>query len=146
MACLLSYSIQIPRGVASITKRATSPAQLLELFTGYFAAGDISSLVSMYEETATLVPQPGEAVSGKGAIREALMVFIELRGEFEMKHGYVFESGDTALLIGAWTLKNGVDAAGNDVSLSGVTSDVVRRQPDGSWLYVIDNPWGAAGL
>jgi len=50
-------------------------------------------------------------------------------------------SGDTALVIGHWTLK-GRDADGNDMETGARFADVVRRQSDGSWLYVIDNPNG----
>jgi ketosteroid isomerase-like protein len=50
-------------------------------------------------------------------------------------------SGDTALIIGNWTLK-GRDADGNDIDTGGRYADVVRRQRDGSWLFVIDNPNG----
>jgi ketosteroid isomerase-like protein len=28
------------------------------------------------------------------------------------------------------------------VTLTGQNADVLRRQPDGSWRFVIDNPWG----
>jgi ketosteroid isomerase-like protein len=51
-------------------------------------------------------------------------------------------SGDTALVIGNWTLK-GRDADGNDIDASGRYADVLRRQPDGNWLFVIDNPNGS---
>jgi ketosteroid isomerase-like protein len=51
-------------------------------------------------------------------------------------------SGDTALVIGNWTLK-AHDADGNDIDARGRYADVVRRQPDGRWLFVIDNPNGS---
>jgi hypothetical protein len=34
------------------------------------------------------------------------------------------------------------DPQGNAVELSGQASDVLRRQADGTWLLVIDNPYG----
>jgi ketosteroid isomerase-like protein len=39
---------------------------------------------------------------------------------------------------------NGTDVNGNAIALAGQTSDVVRRQTDGTWLLIIDNPYGAA--
>ncbi len=50
---------------------------------------------------------------------------------------YCIEQGDLALLRNDYT----VDFGGQPVS--GSTTEVVRRQPDGTWLYVIDNPFGA---
>jgi ketosteroid isomerase-like protein len=31
---------------------------------------------------------------------------------------------------------------GSPLELAGRFTDVVRRQPDGRWLFVIDNPYG----
>jgi ketosteroid isomerase-like protein len=43
---------------------------------------------------------------------------------------------------GNWTLK-GPGPDGKDIEANGRFADVVRRQSDGSWLYVIDNPNGS---
>ena len=44
-------------------------------------------------------------------------------------------------LFSDWTL-SAADPDGNAIELAGRTSDVARRQPNGSWLMMIDNPWG----
>ena len=31
---------------------------------------------------------------------------------------------------------------GSPAELGATTAEVARRQPDGTWLYVIDNAWG----
>lgn len=51
----------------------------------------------------------------------------------------VIRAGDIALVSGAWTL-TGLD--GEPVRMSGRTTDVTRRQPDGTWRWVIDVPFG----
>ena len=43
-------------------------------------------------------------------------------------------------------MTGGTGADGSEVNLTGQTSDVVRRQPDGTWLLVIDNPFGCEGI
>jgi ketosteroid isomerase-like protein len=49
---------------------------------------------------------------------------------------------DSALLHSAWTLATtGPD--GVPINMAGTTADVVRRQADGTWRFVIDNPWGS---
>ncbi len=50
-----------------------------------------------------------------------------------------------ALLVSDWTLAgNGPD--GTAVNLGGTTTDVVRRQADGTWRYAIDSPLGVQGV
>ena len=48
--------------------------------------------------------------------------------------------GRVALLHGRWTLK-GTAPDGSAIETSGRNSEVVRRQPDGGWLFAIDNPF-----
>jgi uncharacterized protein (TIGR02246 family) len=120
---------------------ARRPQEIHELFTRYFSAKDADALVALYEPDAAFTPQPGQVVKGHAAIREAIGGFLALDAEFEMQPGNVIETGDIALLISKWTLK-GTDPTGAPVDLSGQTADVVRRQADGTWLLVIDNPYG----
>jgi ketosteroid isomerase-like protein len=51
-------------------------------------------------------------------------------------------SGDVALLRSKWSLA-GTGPDGKPVAMSGNGTEVVRRQADGTWLFVIDNPAGA---
>ena len=124
---------------------ATRPEEVYRLFSQYFSAADLDSLITLYEPGATLVPQPGVVVSGHAAIREAFGAFLALKGEFDLQPPKVFQANDIALLFSKWTLK-GTGPDGSAVELAGQTSDVVRRQADGSWLFVIDNPNGAASV
>ena len=120
---------------------ARTPQEVYPLFTQAFAARDSDALVALYEPGATFTPQPGQVVTGHAAIREAIGGFLALNGDLKMQPATVIESGDLALLISKWTL-SGTDPGGAAVDLAGQTADVVRRQADGSWLLVIDNPWG----
>jgi len=122
---------------------ATAPEQAQQLFVQNFNAGNIEGLVSLYEPTATFVPFPGEPISGHAAIREALNGFLALKGHMQISIDKVFRANDIALLFSTWILR-GTDPGGNPVQLTGQTSDVVRLQADGTWLFVIDNPQGAA--
>jgi ketosteroid isomerase-like protein len=71
--------------------------------------------------------------------------FLAMNGEFRMEPAKIVEARDLALLMARWTL-DGTSPDGQPVEIAGHTSDVVRRQPDGSWLFVIDNPFGTAEL
>lgn len=121
----------------------TTAEETHRLWTDAFKGGDVDSLVELYEDRAVLVAQPGQPlVRGKDAIREALGGFVGMGGTFNMEHTDVVEADDVAVIYSTWTLKGGSDPEGNPVDLTGRTTDVVRRQPDGTWLFAIDNPWG----
>ena len=122
---------------------AKSPTEIYELFSSYFSAGEIESLMSLYEPEAVILPAPGQPASGHAAIREVLNNFLALKGEFQMDAPSVVQSGEIALLMGKWTLKGTNPGDGQPLEMAGQTSDVIRRQTDGTWLFVIDNPFGA---
>jgi Ketosteroid isomerase homolog len=122
---------------------AITPEQAHELFVQYFNAGDLDGILALYEPSATLVKYPGPAVQGLESIREAMVEFLSINGHMKLKVDRVLSTADVALLFSSWTLR-GTSADGTPVVSSGQTSDVVRRQADGSWLFVIDNPHGCA--
>ncbi len=122
-----------------------SPEEAVKAFFDAFNRGDLDAVVAMYEPGATLVPQPGQMAKGHAAIREALGGFLSLQPTLTPGRRALVEAGDIALSVVRWSLA-GSGPDGTPVRMEGTTSDVLRRQPDGRWLYVIDNPWGGGLL
>jgi ketosteroid isomerase-like protein len=107
--------------------------------------GDIETAIRLYESSATIVARPDVIMSGTDAVRSSLARFASLRPTFESTAHKIVEAGDLAFYCSQWSLR-GTDPAGNPVQLGGRTADVLRRQPDGNWLIVLDNPWGTGIL
>jgi uncharacterized protein (TIGR02246 family) len=120
---------------------ARTPEELPRLFAEAFSAHDLEAALALYEPEATLIALPGQVVTGTEAIREALGASLALEPTFELEFNKAFEAGDLALLFSDWTLST-TDPDGNAVEIEGRTTDVARRQADGSWLFVIDDPYG----
>jgi len=109
------------------------------------AEGRLDDVLSAYEPHATLVAQPGMPVSGAG-LREAFQGYIAMQPKFAMPQHEVIEAGDIALHIAPWTMTATDPVSGNPIAQSGLSLAVFRRQPDGHWLMVIDNPYGSVLL
>lgn len=107
--------------------------------------GELEAALALYEPAALLMVQPEQAARGREQIREALRGFIALRPTLVSLERHVLEADDVALYMGRWTLA-GIGRDGALVTMDGVSSDVLRRQPDGRWLIALDNPWGTAVL
>lgn len=103
-----------------------------------FNDGDVDALVGLYEPDARMVRDDGTAAVGLDEIRAVWAELVALGGRVRMVTRYAVESGDIALLSNEWTL----EVEGNPVA-SAVTAEVARRQDDGTWRYVIDNPFAA---
>jgi uncharacterized protein (TIGR02246 family) len=120
----------------------TSPSQIHREFEAAFNAGDEEALLALYEPEAAFVAGPGQVLTDKDALRAALQQFLALKGQIKLESKFEAQSGDLALLINDWKLTGGTGPDGKPVEMSGRTTEVVRRQPDGRWIYVIDNPFG----
>lgn len=78
---------------------------------------------------------------GKAALRDALKGFLAVRAKMTMRSRYCIQAGGLALTSLDWTL-NGSVPDDKAVEMRGFSIEVIRRQPDGRWLYVIGNPHG----
>ncbi len=122
---------------------SATPTQVLESIVTGINSGDIESLMGLYESGAAFVPQPGTLAPGAAGIRESLNGFIAMNGTLDLHVTRVLEVDDLALVIGTWTF-DGTGPDGEPVHLEAENADVLRRQSDGTWRFVIDNPWGTA--
>ncbi|MGH9880258.1 MAG: YybH family protein [Pyrinomonadaceae bacterium] len=123
---------------------ARSPQEVHLLYADYFSAGDLDGLMSLYEAGAAFVRGNGDVVNGHAEIRATLANILPSKGRMELQVRKAVRAGDLALLLSDWIIhEESSDESGNS---SGRTSDVVRRQQDGNWLIVIDNPHGGDSL
>ncbi len=118
---------------------ATQPSEIHELFQAAFNAGDLPALLDFYEEDALFVTGPGTSASGRDALSAIFQSFLEMKAVMRLETASVFQNGDLALLEGKWVLI-GAGPEGDPVQVTGTSHEVVRRQPDGRWLYTIDDP------
>ena len=118
-----------------------TPEQVLEAVVEGINTANYDLLLSLYEPGAAFATRPGSLAHGLGHICEALDGFVALKGKLDLKVSRVLEVGDLALVVGSWSF-SGTAPDGEPVKLAAKNADVLRRQADGSWRFVIDNPWG----
>jgi uncharacterized protein (TIGR02246 family) len=118
----------------------TQPDDMPATFEQAFNTGDINQVLALYETDAVFVPQPGQVVHGLAPIREALHGFLALKLPIRLERKRVLVMGDIALVSSSWKL-SGTGPDGSSVDLGGNTTEVIRRQQDGTWGYVIDDPF-----
>ena len=117
-----------------------TPEQVYKSIVDGVNTGNLDALMDLYEPEATFATQPGSADGSTGA-REALAGFIAMNGKLDLKVTRILEANDLALVIGDWSF-TGTGPDGEPVKLAAKSTDVLRRQADGSLRVVIDNPWG----
>ena len=118
-----------------------TPEQMLESIVEGINSGSLDTLMTLYEPEAAFATQPGSLTHGLSGVREALASFIAMKGKLDLKVTSVLEASDLALVTTVWSF-TGTGPDGQPVKLAAKSADVLRRQTDGTWRFVIDNPWG----
>jgi len=120
-----------------------NPEDAHRLFIDAFNAQDVDALVALYEPDAVLCNKAGKPVRGLQAIRQAFEAILSSKPQMKLRTRYAIPLGDLALLRSDWEIR-GAEADGIPFEPHRHSStEVVRRQPDGTWRYVIDHPFGA---
>ncbi|MFE9613626.1 YybH family protein [Streptomyces sp. NPDC006012] len=110
-------------------EKAVHPEDLTRLFVERANAGDAAGLAALYEEEAVMAYPPGSVTVGREAIRQLWEKVLAGVPRFEPEQPLpTLVCGDIALT--ATPPRDG----------AGARAQVVRRQADGSWLRLIDQP------
>ena len=118
-----------------------TPEEVLNSVTEGINSGNLDSLMTLYEPLACFASQPGKLAKTPEGIRESLRSFIDMNGKLDLSVQRVLEANDLALVITEWSF-SGTSPDGKPVDMTAKSADVLRQQPDGTWRFVIDNPWG----
>ncbi len=120
---------------------ARTPKEVEDLFPEAMNARDIDAMLALYEPDTVFVPEPGKTpVQGEQALRAHLRTFTDAYPELSTEVRHVVQAGDIALSWIPWSMKR-TRADGTQETISGRAVNVVRRQPDGTWRTLIDNPF-----
>jgi ketosteroid isomerase-like protein len=109
-------------------QRASKPEDLSRFVVERLNAGDVDGLVELYEPNAVLALPGGQTATGAQEIRAAYQRLVTGQPTFQPgAQQATIRSGDLALTSSRLT-----DGA--------ITVEVARRQPDRTWLWVLDRP------
>lgn len=119
---------------------AKTPAETDDLFGACANAADLEGLVALYEPDATLVAGDAGVLVGHDSIRAYLAGLVALKPTIDMGDVTVVPMDENlALLHHDWRATfTGPD--GKPAEMSGKATEVVRRQGDGTWLFLLDDP------
>ena len=111
-------------------------------FQNCVRTGDVEGALSCFDTDAIYITGPGTFVKGREQIRAALEPVCGMKPDLQAQRSADFTSGDIASWVDEWTL-NATLPDGTKLDLHGVSSDILKKQPDGYWTYLVDNPYGA---
>jgi ketosteroid isomerase-like protein len=118
----------------------STPADLLALLGRLMEARDLDAIIAIHEDEAAMVKWGGGVARGEDAIRQVYVDFFATDPVLKVQALQIVEAGNTAIILGDYTMDY-TNANGKIISVEGKFGDMVRQQRDGSWLYLLDNPF-----
>jgi len=103
-----------------------------------FNTGDVATVMSMYDVTGIIVPEPNKPVSGRQQFEDSIKAILSIKGKMEIKTVYCLQTGNIALGRSEWSITDG-----DEVKVAAKGIEVMQQQADGTWKIIIDQAFGA---
>lgn len=113
---------------------ASSPEEICRLFQQAMAEGDLDAALHLYDPQAVFVKRSGEVTKDRDDLRRELAPLAAARTRFDFTVKQVAVAGDIALVHAAWTVSGPEPMKVHAI-------EVARRQPDGTWRWLIGDPF-----
>ncbi|MGR3806596.1 YybH family protein [Pasteurella testudinis] len=124
--------------------KAMKPEECDMLIFEFARQKDLDGILSLFEEEAVWILDDGNRAEGHAQISvptAGLLDAVELKW-LSGPHAFVSADGTLAVCSGEWSASF-QDENGNVTTVTDRNMEVVRKQADGSWKFVIDH--GTAG-
>ena len=120
----------------------TSPNKMNKSFADAYNTGDVNKINALFEKDAKIVRYSGDIISGFEKMNEEHLGLLKFGGKMTSVNKYCIEIEDIAMLRADWKIET-KNENGENITIEGSSSEIIRKQKDGTWLYIIDNPFGA---
>ncbi|MEZ4867173.1 MAG: SgcJ/EcaC family oxidoreductase [Caldilineaceae bacterium] len=118
------------------------PDELYERFAAALNGNDLEGIVALFDPAGQTIPQPGQPPVGGEGVRVVMAQCLALKPQIRYEKMNIIEADDIALLRSQWRLRV-TPPGGQLMEVTGQGLQVARKQADGSWRILIDNPWAA---
>jgi uncharacterized protein (TIGR02246 family) len=106
-------------------------------------SGDVDAALALYEPDAGFITAQGDLARGEGGLRAEFEAIVASKATMIGEAVKTVVVKDIALVFVRYSATLPAPD-GKTLEFGGLSTDVLRQQPDGTWLSVIDNPYGVA--
>lgn len=129
-------------GALAASRRAVAPVtdieKLYDAWQERFNAADMEGMVDLYVSDVSYINPQGKEMFGRSGVRADFAEAFALKSQVDLHDRKHIIYRDTVLTTNHWTLTlNGADGARQTLTGGGI--EVLRKQADGGWRFIIDD-------
>jgi len=113
---------------------ANSPEEICGLFQRFMGEGDLESVLSLYDPEAAFLNESGQTAHGKEDLRRELAPLVATKPRFDFEIRQIVRTRDVALMHTRWNVSGPEPMTVHAI-------EVARRRPDGTWCWLIGDPF-----
>jgi ketosteroid isomerase-like protein len=106
-----------------------------------YQSNNIERVLSCYGPGAVVLFDAGKSTQDISALKQKFQYIFMINPVYEFTGVDITISGDVATYLTLWKM-SGKMPNGTPVNQSGLSVIVLKKQPDGRWMTIIDNPHG----
>ena len=141
VVCISSTSFIVNAQSKKMTQEQQDVLNAIKKMTTAFENKNIEGVMACYEPNATVVFEPESPISEAEVLREMFSRMAMANPVFTYSGHEVFIMGNIATHIAPWRM-TAKTPEGTEIEQSGLSVAVLRKQDDGQWLMLFDNPHG----
>lgn len=121
----------------------TTPEDAVKYFRDRIVNGDLQGTLSCFDKEAIYIERDGQEIKGLDNIKKSMEHLCVWKPEITGSNHKVIIVGNLAIWVDKWSLK-AIMPDGNPVEMNGATSCMMKKNDEGIWLWLVDNPFAAA--
>lgn len=118
------------------------PEDAVKYFRNCIFRGDLKGAVSCFDSEAVYIERDGQEIKGLDNIEKALESICAWKPEIKGVKHRVTIAGDLAVWIDKYVVKAKMPN-GEAMEMQGITACLMKRNDEGMWLWMVDNPFAA---
>ena len=121
----------------------TDPNEADEYFLNCVRNGDLKNAMTCFDPEAIYIDKDGDTIIGFTNIEKVVANLCNMRADIKVyEHKNSPVGNDMMYWLDKWTM-TATDPHGNTINMKGASANMMRKNADGVWLWLVDNPFAA---
>lgn len=134
-------SISNAQKISKMTNEQKNVLGVIDKMTTSFNNKDIEGVMSTYESNAIIMFEPETPTSDEATCKKMFQGFFQMNAKFTFYGHEIYITDNIATHITPWKM-TATAPDGSVINQKGLSVALLRKQTNGEWLMIVDDPYG----